>query len=913
MTSKRVSKDARDLARKEGIKYTAALARMLNDSGGSSVNVSELLRVLGITDLETYDPTLLWEENEHRPNLDFPLGNSWHSTTPENERTGDTVVLDFVEMSRGGHGPHGCIQGKTGTGKSYLINNMVVALTARHSPSKLALALVDFKGSATFDGIENLPHVKLVLKNAEEHRARVVRLLDTLDGEVKRREELLYFNEARDIHEYRSNETAMDVEPLPYLLFIFDEFHEFMLGNRDLLKLFTRIGAKGRSLGIHLLIGAQFIDAGLLSDLMNHLTYGISLASSSAAYSRTVLDGDPSAVTLKAGSGDAYVRKVNRDTSVSEVVAFRGFSKSVDSTDDGGKYVRDEASFRTLVQSIQKTEWTKPPEIWLKPTIDVPICFDDLDDMFGDRSNSDKLVIGVVDDPFHHTKYPLEVDISGNVEIIGVHGVGKTTAAAALVAASRKREQKSTWLIISDSPDAVTPFKQGGNVAAYAHVKNVDGVDRILSEAYTIVRDAIKNGNSREDDYGDLFVLVDGYRSFNNNYYEHKMLPYVVKYGADVGVRVVITNDSLFDLRLSPYIRFSIALKCDSNDVNLNNTPENEKLFIKEAIKNLNRDESGSCVTSRDRNFARIALPVSRNRMRSKISDEHRGLPARYAYDIDYVSDIREFIDSLDSGNNAKPLATVPDIVQYEDVALANDFGGLALGADKGTARVFAVLDDVPHLLVFGNRGSGKTTALKTLIESIMRRYTPEQARVAVIDPSVGLTHEVKRLISSGYMEVEDYATTPLEAGEVLSNKALQEETNVTVMSREVALGIKPPHEAVRKLFVIIDDVDRSGVADLGSLRGKTASELANRSPYVKFMVSAPSDKASILGASDKLCKALLEGRGDVLLLRGDPSDGRIPYVKVKSPSDLPAGDGTYVSVNYSAHVNIRVAQPPTS
>ena len=53
------------------------------------------------------------------------------------------------------------------------------------------MVLVDFKGGATFLGLEELPHVAAVITNLEEELSMVDRMRDALPGEMNRRQELL--------------------------------------------------------------------------------------------------------------------------------------------------------------------------------------------------------------------------------------------------------------------------------------------------------------------------------------------------------------------------------------------------------------------------------------------------------------------------------------------------------------------------------------------------------------------------------------------------------------------------------------------------------------------------------------------------------------------------------------------------
>jgi hypothetical protein len=136
------------------------------------------------------------------------------------------------------------------------LRTVALGMIARHSPEALNLVLVDFKGGATFLGLERAPHVAAVITNLSDEAPLVARMRDALTGEMNRRQELLRAAGNLDsVTAYeRARRTDTRLAPLPTLFVIVDEFSELLSQHPDFADVFVAIGRLGRSLGMHLLL-----------------------------------------------------------------------------------------------------------------------------------------------------------------------------------------------------------------------------------------------------------------------------------------------------------------------------------------------------------------------------------------------------------------------------------------------------------------------------------------------------------------------------------------------------------------------------------------------------------------------------------------------------------------------------------
>jgi len=158
----------------------------------------------------------------------------------------------ILTLSPRNNAPHTLIAGSTGSGKSVLLQNIILSIAVANSPDDVEVKLIDPK-RVSFNKFKFLPHVKgEIIKNMSD----AADFLNGLLVEMDRRYKILEEHEVEDIYELKKK-TDMK---LPIIWVLHDEFALWMLdrGYRDTVEtVVNQLSVAARAAGIFLIFAAQ--------------------------------------------------------------------------------------------------------------------------------------------------------------------------------------------------------------------------------------------------------------------------------------------------------------------------------------------------------------------------------------------------------------------------------------------------------------------------------------------------------------------------------------------------------------------------------------------------------------------------------------------------------------------------------
>ena len=865
--------------------------------GGRPCDVAELL---GLGDLGSLDPARQWRPGAGREHLRVPFGV---------DDDGAPVHLDLKESAAQGMGPHGLVVGATGSGKSELLRTLVLGLTLTHGPDRLALVLVDFKGGATFAGLGDLPHVSAMITNLEEELALVDRMQDALAGEMVRRQELLRRSGHASVRDHeRARARGEDLEPLPSLLIVVDEFSELLAARPEFLDLFVALGRLGRSLGIHLLLASQRLDEGRLRGLDAHLSYRIGLRTFSPGESRAVL-GLPDAADLPSTPGvgllrpdptslvrfrAAYVSAAPRRRTAPAaagprpaILPFSVAPVSPPGPDPAPRCGRDQRapSPSLLELGVRRMSGAAPRSrrIWLPP-LDRPETLGTLmPDLAEDpglglvsarwRARGPLVApVGALDRPREQVRDTLTVDLrgaTGHLAVVGGPRSGKSTLLLTTVAglALTASPLEVRVLVLDLGGGALGALADLPHLAGMASPAEPEVARRIVAEAAALLDRRERGARGEGDDgWGEVLVVVDGWSTVRDELDDLEApLQRIATRGLAHGVHLLVSAHRWADLRAPVRDACGTRLELRLGDP-LDSEADRRVAAAVPAAR------PGRGLTPAPLHFLGALPRVDASADPGSLAAGAADLAARCAAAWHGPA-----------GPRVRMLPARVDLAEVRAGVPEGAAGGrLLLGVDeRDLAPVGVDPTRERHLLVLGEAGSGKTALLRSYAREVVRTRTPAEAQLVVVDYRRSLAGEVPE------EHLLDHLPSAPAAAPALRDLAGHLATRLPGSGTAASQRREGRRWSGPEVFVLVDDLDLVAAGPDSPLLALEPL-LAQARDVGLHVVAARRSGGASRSLHEPVTRALRDLAAPGLLLSGSADEG--PLLGDLRPQPAPPG-----------------------
>ena len=219
---------------------------------------------------------------------------------------GRPIIADLAKA------PHMLVAGTTGSGKSVLVNSLLLSMLLKYTPQQLRLILIDPK-QLELANYNDIPHLLVPVVTDMTEAASS---LSWSVAEMERRYQLMSMFKVRKLDEFnkkviaaeQSGEPLLDplwrqhdsvsqdkppkLKPLPQIVIVADEFADMIMQvGKQAEELITRLAQKSRAAGIHLILATQRPSVDVITGLIKaNIPVRAALRVNSKVDSRTILD-----------------------------------------------------------------------------------------------------------------------------------------------------------------------------------------------------------------------------------------------------------------------------------------------------------------------------------------------------------------------------------------------------------------------------------------------------------------------------------------------------------------------------------------------------------------------------------------------------------------------------------------------
>ncbi|MFQ8430819.1 DNA translocase FtsK 4TM domain-containing protein [Amaricoccus sp. W119] len=178
----------------------------------------------------------------------------------------------------------------------------------------------------------------------------------------------------------------------------------------------------------------------------------------------------------------------------------------------------------------------------------------------------------------------------------------------------------------------------------------------------------------------------------------------------------------------------------------------------------------------------------------------------------------------------------------------------LALGKDIGGEPVVANLARMPHLLIAGTTGSGKSVAINTMILSLLYKLSPKDCRVIMIDPKMlelsvydGIPHLLSPVVTDPKKAVVALKWTVAEMEERYRKMSKMGVRNIDGYNQRVTDALERGEDFTRTIQTGFDE-------ETGEPIFETEEYAPETMPYIVVIVDEMADLMMVAGKEIEAC-----------------------------------------------------------
>ncbi|MFC7341747.1 type VII secretion protein EccCa [Saccharopolyspora griseoalba] len=581
---------------------------------------------------------------------------------------------------------------------------------------------------------------------------------------------------------------------------------------------------------------------------------------------------------------------------------------------------------------INKVHGQGPPahQVWLPP-LDTPPTLDSLlpplqqtDDRgytAAGYAGSGRLQvpIGLIDVPYNQRQDPFVLDVSGqggHGAIVGGVGAGKSNAVRAMIAAMALTHtpQEVQFYCVDLGGGSINALRGLPHVGAYGSRRDPDTVRRTVAELKAVLserearfqqhgvegmndyRNRKRRGEFEDDPYGDLFLIVDGWRTFREEFesLEQDVLNLAAN-GLGFGVHVFVTATRWAEIR--PAMKDLLQTRIE---LRLGDPGETE--MPRKAAQKVPTGRPGRGMHDSALHFLTALPRVDSENIGDRVGVEAEAAeaerrPARMGWELynddvsDGVADLVNRVKSSWQGQPAPQVRLLPEMLPHNQLPRPEQQPHpklVPIGINEdGLHPVYLDFKAEPNFYAFGERESGKTALLRNIVRGITERYTPKEALILLVD----YRRSMLGFLNTGHLLEYSVSADQLKSNindVVGSLKKRLPGPDVTQEQLKNRSWWKGP-----ELFVVVDDYEL--VAPQGNNPLAPLAEFIPQAADVGLhVVLARNSGGAGRALFEPLIGKMRETSAPGLAMSANKDDGQL-VANIKS-RPLPPGRGTLVS-----------------